>query len=187
MTAQIVELLAGRRTIRRYTNESIPDQTVAEILQAGLEAPSYLDRRPQHFVVIRDKDVQEQLGSILSVRPYVQDAAVVIALLGDPRASSTWDLDLSASAENMLMAASGLGLGAAWAGNPRGAAWDDRVAQIRELLNVPDEIGMLGLITIGHPAETKPPHSRDEVWDANRIHFGLYNNLDPGWKDATSS
>lgn len=184
MTAEVVDLLAGRRTVRRYTDEAVSNQEIAEVLQAGLEAPSYLDRRPQHFVVIRDKEIQKQLGAILGVRPYVQDASVVIALLGDPRASVTWDLDLAASAENMLIAASGLGLGAAWAGNPRGAAWDDRVAQMRELLGVPDVFGMLGLISVGHPAEAKAPHTRDEVWDTNRVHFGRYGNLDAGWVDA---
>lgn len=181
MNADVMELLARRRTIRRYVDKKIPDGDLAPLIEAAFYAPSYLNRKPMHLVVVRDKQVQEALGGILGVRPYVQEAAAVFALLGDPQISNTWELDLAAAAENLLIAATGLGLGAAWVGNPHGAAWPDRSAEVRKLLAVPDHFGVLGLIAVGYPDEAKEAHSRATDWDATRVHFDEFSHLDPSW------
>ena len=181
MNTDVMDLLARRRTIRRYSGEEISDQDLAPLIEAAFYAPSYLNRRPMHLVIVRDKQVQEQLGSILSVRPYVQEASAVFALLGDPQISNTWEIDLAAAAENLLIAATGLGLGAAWVGNPHGAAWSSRVAEVRKLLAIPEHLGVLGFIAVGHPDEEKKPHSRAADWDTTRVHFNGFSQLDPAW------
>ncbi len=171
MNHNVIELLAKRRTIRHYTDEPVPEETIVALLEAALYAPSYLNRRPAHYLVVQDKAVRERLGAILSVRPYVQQASAVILLLADPELSLAWPADLAAAGENILIAATGLGLGAAWVGNPFGAAWETREAEIRELLDIPDRMRMLGLITVGYAAESPDPHTKQEVWDNLRVHY----------------
>jgi len=52
------------------------------------------------------------------IHPYLETAPVVIAVCGLPKASPTWIMDVSAATENMLLAATAMGLGAAWVGAP---------------------------------------------------------------------
>lgn len=178
MNLDVMDLLAGRRTVRRYSDQPISPAELESLLLAAFYAPSYLNRKPGHFLVLQDKELQEQLGSILGVRPYVQQAAAVIVLLGDPAISNSWEIDLAAAVENILIVATGLGLGAAWVGNPHGAAWETRVDQIRDLLDIPKHIQMLGLVTVGHPDEEKESHSPTE-WDETRVHYDRFSNLRP--------
>jgi len=186
MNADVIGMLAKRRTIRRYTDERVPEETIAALLEAAFYAPSYLNRRPAHCLVVEDKEVQQRLGAILSVRPYVQQASAVIVLLADPELSPVWPADLAAAAENILIAASALGLGAAWVGNPFGAAWEMREAEIRELLGIPDHIRTLGLITVGHPADHPEPHTKASSWDSLRVHYGSFAGFRPEWANLNA-
>jgi len=181
MNSKVLGLLRERRTIRKYTDEEISEEQIVALLEAAFYAPSHLNRKPWHFLVIRDKGVQEKLGAILSVRPYVQEASAVIALLGDPQLSTAWELDLAAASENILVAATAMGLGSAWVGNPHGAAWDSRAEQIRELFAIPEYIGILGFVTIGYPAETREPHAKVQSWDVARVHLDRFSNLRSEW------
>jgi nitroreductase len=73
--------------------------------------------------------------------------------------------DCSAATENILIAAAALGLGAVWLGshgNP------EREQALRDVLGVPDSIGVLSLLSIGHPAEEKDARTQ---YDAGRVHL----------------
>lgn len=181
MNDNVLELIRRRRTVRRFTQEEVPEEQIAALIEAAFYAPTYLNRRPWHFLVVRDKAVQQNLGSILGVRPYVQEASAVIVLLGDPEISSAWQLDLSAAAQNILIAATSMGLGAAWVGNPHAPAWGITEGKIREVLDIPSHIGILGLIAVGYPAQTIEPHSKEERWDVTRVHYGKFSHLKSEW------
>jgi len=76
-----------------------------------------------------------------------------------------WVQDCSAATENLLLAATALGLGAVWLGvHPR----EERVNPIRKVLNIPENIVPLNLISIGHPAEEKEPRTQ---YDELRVHL----------------
>lgn len=185
MTTDVINLLAKRRTIRKYQEKPVPEEEIVALVEAAFYAPTYLNRRPFHILVVQDHDKQASLGDILGVRPYIQEASAVIVLLGDPELSNSWPVDLAAAAENVLIAATGLGLGAAWVGNPHGASWDDRSAKIRELFDIPEHIGLLGMLTVGYPAEEKAPHTKNEIWDASRVHYNKFSNLRNDWAGIT--
>ena len=77
-----------------------------------------------------------------------------------------WVQDCSAATENLLLAAVALGLGTVWLGvYPR----DERVSSVRPILGLPDHIIPLNLVSIGHPAEQKPPRTQ---YDESRVHRG---------------
>ncbi len=177
MNSDILDLLQKRRTVRRFTTQEVPEEKIAALIEAAFYAPTYLNRRPWHFLIVRDKEVQARLGAILGVRPYVQEASAIIALLGDGGLSSGWQLDLSAAGENILIAATAMGLGSAWVGNPHGPAWDITEAKLREALGIPAHIGILGLIAVGYPAQMPEPHSKEERWDKARVHYGRFSQL----------
>lgn len=157
-------LIFSRRSIRMYTDEAVPEGELQNLLEAGMAAPSASNRKPWHFVVVTDR---ETLAALAVAHPYgkmLARAGAAIAVCGDPGISSWWVQDCSAATENVLVAAAALGLGAVWLGshgNP------EREEAIRAVLGIPDEIGVLSLLSIGHPAEQKEPRTQ---YDARRVH-----------------
>ena len=154
----------SRRSIRMYTDEVVSEGELRNLLEAGMAAPSASNRKPWHFVVVTDREI---LGALAAAHPYgkmLARAGAAVAVCGAPRISSWWVQDCSAATENILVAAAALGLGAVWLGchgNP------EREEAIRAVLQIPDEIGVLSLLSIGHPAEHKAPRTQ---YDARRVH-----------------
>jgi nitroreductase len=177
MEEHVLDVIRKRRTVRAFTDEEVTDEQVESILEMAMYAPTYMNRKPWHFVVIRDKDLQEKLGETLGVRPYIQQASAVIAVYGDPEISSTWNLDGCAAIENMLIAATALGLGSAWAGSPGNRGWPETEELMKEALKVPTGFRAVSLVCLGHPAKMVVPHSKDERYDKTRIHYGTWRTL----------
>ncbi|NIN95177.1 MAG: hypothetical protein GTN93_08715 [Anaerolineae bacterium] len=177
MDNEVLDVIAKRRTIRNFTDEEVTDEHVETILEMGMYAPTYMNRQPWHFVVVRDKELQNDLGEILGVRPYVQEASAVIAVYGDPDISDTWNLDGCAAIENMLIAATALGLGSAWAGSPGNLGWGKAEELMGKALKVPTGMRALSLVCLGRPAKAERPHTKEERYDKNRVHYGDWRTL----------
>jgi len=160
-----LESIFARRSIRAYTGEPVSREAITQILEAGMAAPSSNNRKPWHFVVVRDRETLAKLADAHPHGKMLSSAAAAIAVCGDTTiAPDFWVQDCAAATENMLIAVAALGLGAVWlGGHPR----EDRVAAIREVLGIPDHAGVLCLISIGHPGETKEPRTQ---YDPKRIH-----------------
>jgi len=166
-----MEAILSRRSIRRYTDKPVPEELVQQLLKAAMAAPSASNEQPWEFIVIDDRRL---FNDIMNSHPYasmLSEAKLVIAVCGDLRREKFrgyWVEDCSAATQNILVAAHALGMGAVWLGvYPR----EERVAAVRKILKLPDHIMPLGLISIGFPAETKPPSNR---FDASRIHRNVW-------------
>jgi nitroreductase len=59
----IFEVIKGRRSIRRFQDESVPDEHLRLILQAACQAPSGNNRQPWHFVVVKNKKVLQEMAA----------------------------------------------------------------------------------------------------------------------------
>ena len=159
-----LDIIFSRRSIRRYTDQPLSQQDLTSLLEAGMAAPSASNRKPWHFVVVTDRT---KLRALADAHPYgkmLADAAAGIAVCGDPSISEWWVQDCSAATENILIAASGLGLGGVWLGCHNRPA---REQAVRSALDVPDRIGVLSLLSIGYPAEDKEARTQ---YDPDRVH-----------------
>ena len=166
-----------RRSVRRFTSESVTDAQVEYLLKCAMMAPSRLNRRPWHFVVIRDDATRRLLAESLRLHPYLEEAQVVIALCADPRVSSTWMLDVAAAAENLLLSAAAIGLGAIWVGDPGSVMWERSEEVLREQLRAPDYVKALGLIAVGHGGERLRLRKFEERFEPNKIHYDSWDQL----------
>jgi len=162
-----LQAILSRRSIRQYTSDRVPDELVDEILHAAMSAPSAGNQQPWHFVIIRE---HQKLDAIPLFHPHadmVKSASVAILVCGDMRLDRNkgyWVQDCSAATQNLLLAVHAHGLGAVWVGvYPR----EDRVAEFRKLLQIPQEVTPFALVPVGYPAESKPPSNR---YDSSRIH-----------------
>ena len=76
-----------------------------------------------------------------------------------------FEIDLSASVENLLLEADELGLGAVWMGI---APVKERMEAVRKVLDIPESLSAFALISCGYPAEERPWQDR---FDKTRIHY----------------
>ncbi|MGD2206936.1 MAG: nitroreductase family protein [Anaerolineae bacterium] len=161
---EILSTIFSRRSIRRYTDEPVSEAEIQSLLEAGMAAPSGSNLKPWHFVVVTDAETLQALAEAHPYGKMLARAAAAIAVCGDPGISDWWVQDCSAATENILIAAAGLDLGAVWIsshGRP------EREGAIRDVLGIPATIGVLSLVSIGHPAEEKPARTQ---FDAARVH-----------------
>jgi nitroreductase len=76
--------------------------------------------------------------------------------------------DLSAATENILIEAVHLGLGATWLGT---APIEERMAYVKKVLSLPDEVQAYSMVAIGYPKELVPAVSK---YDETLVHFNRY-------------
>jgi len=163
-----IQALMSRRSIRRYTREEVSEDTVKLLLEAAMSAPSAGNEQPWHFVVIRQRRI---LDAIPSVHPYSQmlrEASLGIVVCGDLSLevyNGFWVQDCSAATQNILIAAHALGLGAVWLGF---YPLVDRVAGLKRMLSLPEQIIPLSIVSVGWPGEKKSPAMR---FRQERVHF----------------
>ena len=152
----------SRRSVRRYRDEPVPDGLIQDLLEAAMAAPSAVAKDPWEIIVVKDKGVLQTLSAGLPNGTFLQQAGVGFVMCGDLAKAhdsllSYMIQDCSAAIENILLAASALGLGACWLGvHPR----EERMAHIREVLGIPEAVTPIGAIAAGWPEEQPPARSR---------------------------
>jgi nitroreductase len=168
---EALDAILTRRSIRRFNNHEIPEEKIRKILEAGMSAPSAMDKRPWHFIIIKNKNALEDMSRLSTHSFMIKEASLAILVCGDmdiETIESYLIQGCSAATTNILLAAHSLGLGAVWVGiYPR----KDRVETIRTRLALPQSILPLCIIPIGHPAEQKPPQNK---YDPTKTHEGKW-------------
>ena len=162
---ELINAIFAWRSIRKYTAEPIDKKDTKKMLESAMAAPSSSNRKPWHFIVITNRDLLDRLARAHPYGKMLFVAPLCIAVCGDTKISDhSWVQDCSAATENLLLAAAALGLGAVWLGvYPR----EGRVKPIKRILDIPENIIPLNLISVGHPAEEKEPRTQ---YDEQRVH-----------------
>ncbi|MBT7297863.1 MAG: nitroreductase family protein [Victivallales bacterium] len=161
----------ARRSVRRYTDQPVADDVVQDLLEAAMAAPSACAKDPWEFLVLRDPTRLAQVADLLPNGPMLATAPLGFVACGDLERAHAGELsyllqDCSAAIQNLLLAASTLGLGAVWLGvHPR----QERVDGLRELFQLPASILPISCIALGYPADTPEPRTR---FNADYVHNG---------------
>jgi nitroreductase len=159
-----LQLIFSRRSIRKYHDIPVAKEHTEAILRAAMAAPSASNKQPWQFVVIEERRTLDALAELHPYGKMLFQATQCIVVCGD-KANPYWEQDCSAATQNILLAATALGLGSVWLGvHPRA----DRAAQVASVLGISEEYIPLCLIAIGHPAEEKPPADR---YDESKVHW----------------
>lgn len=167
----LLDVIMKRRSIRKFTSQKVEQEKTEALLKAAMYAPSAVNKQPWRFIVIDDRKVMDK---IMIIHPYsrmFETAALGILVCGDLQAQhgdGYWIADCGAATENILLAATAIGLGSCWLGvYPRA----ERMKSFRELFNLPEHIEPFALIAIGYAAEEKMTPDR---FDRSKIHINQW-------------
>lgn len=167
-----LNVIFRRRSIRKFTEAPVPEEVLTDLLRAGMAGPSAMNAQPWEFVVITDEEILKKFRTSLMFAKMKYTA--MICVCGSPRMQKNkagdrfWVQDCSAATENILLAATALGLGSVWIGVYPIVLY---VRQVRSILNIPDDVTPLGLIGLGYPAEPKEARTQ---YEEKRVHWQKY-------------
>lgn len=85
-----------RRSIRKYTDEPLPENALRHILLAGMYSPSSRNRRPWEFILVNDPDMLKKIsGCRVGSAKMLEHAKAAIVVIGNPEVSDVWIEDCS--------------------------------------------------------------------------------------------
>jgi nitroreductase len=165
---ELFEAIKTRRSVRKYQDRPVEEEKLQAVLDAVRMAPSWANMQCWRMVVVKDRQTREKIGDFSFVEFYFSSkgyksnpsqkalaaAPVVIVFCADPAQSGVlWDqnyylVDAGIAAQNMMLAARGLGLGTVFVG-----VFDEE--KLKGLLNIPAAIRIIGLLPMGYPVEEK--------------------------------
>lgn len=153
---ELLKILQNRRSIRSYTGESIPDDKLQSILQAGLLSASSRGRCPWELIVVRDKDMLKKMSACRAgSAKMLSEADAAIAVIADTKISDVWTEDCSIVLSNMHLMADSLNIGSCWIQGrlretPDGASTE---SYLRTLLKFPENFALEAILSLGIPKE----------------------------------
>lgn len=167
-----IEVIHGRRSIRRYLSKEIPNETMQTVLEAARWAPSWANNQCWELVLVKDQKLKQDMQGIVSDRNpstnAIVDAPVLIALCGKLKSSGYYKgttptkfgdwfmFDLGIICQTLCLAAHAAGLDTVVVG-----LFDhDKAGKI---INLPEEHEVVALIPIGYSDQQPSPPKRKEV------------------------
>lgn len=166
---QFKALVQQRRSHRKFTNQQVGAEDVQLILRAALMSPTAKNSRAWRFVVVDNKtDIEKMSEAKNSGAAFLSGAPLAIVVLGNPDEDECWIEDGSIAAVTMQYQAEELGLGSCWI-QMRGRGLSDGTSAddiIHGILSLPEEMKVLCVLAIGHPADERPLQNEDRLkWE----------------------
>ncbi|MDO4321210.1 MAG: nitroreductase family protein [Lachnospiraceae bacterium] len=173
---ELLEVMRKRRSVRTYTEETVSEEKVTSILQAGLLSASGKAIRPWEFIVIRNKETLKTMAECrVAGSKMLLSADCAIVVLGDEEKSDVWVEDCSVAMENMHLMADSLGVGSCWIqGRLREAPGEKTTEEyLRELLKFPEHFRLEAILSLGMP-KNHPEAYELEKLPMEKIHREMF-------------
>lgn len=158
----VFEAIKERRSIRQFTQEPIEKETLERLLDAARWAPTASNQQRWRFVVVTSPSVKELVKKFSPGIFAMPSAFIVICVEKAPGARpgaevTGWFVsalaDCAIAAQNIMLAAYELGIGTC-------VALSYAKVAVREILNLPENVEPLFVITLGYAAEDPEPPPR---------------------------
>ena len=170
--SDLMEIIKGRRSIRKYEEKDVPADLLDKILEAVQWAPSWANTQVWEIVVIKDQAVKEKLQETMGkgnpATKAIVGAPVVLAVCGKLNSSGYYNgqvttkfgdwfmFDLGIATQNICLTAHSLGLGTVVVG-----LYDHN--QAAKAINLPEGYELVSLIPLGFPAKSGVAPKRREI------------------------
>jgi len=160
VTVDFFEVVARRYSHKAALDPESPpsDAELRRMVEAGMAAPSAMNRQSPEFVIVNDQDTLQRIGEITG-NAVLRTAPAVIFVIANPSASEEcYREDYAAATENVILAATALGYACGWLDavfrneGIRGA--------VSALLGIPDDRLLAVAVPVGRPAEESPRRSK---------------------------
>lgn len=158
---ELKEALLKRRSCRKFLDKKVNNEDIDYLLHAAMSGPSAMNKTPWEFYVIKDETKLKEIKKASLFTGYDAPLAIVVGCdlkrALPLKLKEFWIQDCSAATENILLAATDLGLGSVWCGiYPQ----EKPVTNLRRILNLKENIVPLNIIYIGYPLNENEPRDQ---------------------------
>ena len=193
----VFRLFRYQRAIRSFTDETVSDELVNQVLAAAIHGPSGSNTQPWHFIVVRDPTVKQAISEVCEEaraagpppsargarQPLAAAPVLIVACVNTPasgQAGFQTGASIYPSVQNLLLAARALGLGSCLTTLHR-----RRKARIHEILGIPDHIESAAIIPLGWPDRDYGPNRRPPL--AQFVRYDHWTGSTAGDHRSTSA
>jgi len=180
----VIDGIKGRRSVRKYERDPVPEEALRTVLEAVRWAPSWANTQCSEVIVVRETNVKSELATTLSKRnpalSSMTDAPIVLVLCGRKGTSGFYKnqattvkgdwlmFDTGIAMQNLCLTAHSLGLGTVIIG-----LFDHKKAE--EILGVPRNVEVVAMTPLGYPAAVGAAPKRKELsefvfYEKYRVH-----------------
>jgi nitroreductase len=169
---EMLELIAGRQSDRKYLDIPVEREKIERILEAGRISPSACNAQPWKFIVVDKAELKTKIAKaaaakLIGMNVFINQAAMLIVIVREkPNFSSKVGatiknkdysrIDIGIAAENICLQAEAEGLGSCMVG------WFDEPL-LKKLLSIPGSKRVELIITIGYSRSEQREKKRKPV------------------------
>lgn len=172
----LFEAIYARQSMGKVKPDPVPRELIEKLLSAAVQAPNHYKVRPWRFVAMSGAG-RERMGEAMaqSLKRRVPDAPpealdaersrplrapwVIAVGVDEPSEPKVLEIEnicaTAAAVENLLLAATALGLGAMWRTGPAALA-----PEVKASLGFAADQHIIGFVYVGYPEFEKPPAER---------------------------
>lgn len=168
----LMEAIQGRRSIRKYKPDPVPEEALQHVLQAVRWAPSWANTQCCEVVVVKDPKVKSELaGTLPQTNPALRaitDAPLVLVICGKKGTAGFYKgqavtvkgdwlmFDTGLAMQNLCLAAHAQGLGTVVVG-----MFDHKKAE--QVLGVAEGVEIVAMTPLGYPVSGGGTSKRKEI------------------------
>jgi len=143
------DFVKGLRAIRDYQQDSLSNEDLGAILEAGRWTGSSKNQQAWSFVAVTDPERLQSLAGHGDFTQPVRDSVATIVLVKEPGGN---DFDIGRAAQNMMLAAKAIGVASC-------PITLHRERDVAAFLGIPDKATAMYAIALGYPTATATPRN----------------------------
>ena len=144
---EVFEAIRTILAVRSYDDRPIPPEILGRIVESGQLTASGMNAQPWHFILVQDKAMLQQLGSMIEYGRYTAEAQAAVVVVTDKNAFGL--SDGSRAIQDMLLTAWSEGVGGNWVGFAGGD-----LDPIKPVLGIPRQLDVIGVLPLGYPKKS---------------------------------
>jgi nitroreductase len=147
------DVVMNRSSIRSYIERQVEEEKIQYVLECARLAPSWVNSQCWRFIVVRDKELIQQIAKTTIVNRWIKNVPVIIIACADPSLSGVrnginyYAVDVAIAMEHLILAATDVGLGTCWI-----AEYNE--TKLKELLRIPNRIKVVAISPLGYATES---------------------------------
>ncbi len=145
-----IAFLRGLRAIRQFRPGPIPQEVLNDVLEVARWSGSASNQQPWEFLVVRNRETLQALAGVSGYARHLGGAAtaIILVMAGTPGRHNAETYDEGRLSERIMLAASAHGVGSCI-----GSFASDGVAEVRQILGIPEGRQVHTAISLGYPTE----------------------------------
>jgi len=165
-----MDIFEKRRSIRKYTDQPVSEETLHQLIEAARVAPSGNHTQPWYFIAVRSEEIKQKIVHAEHDQKWMLTAPLFIVCVADgavrlkeegvvfhettPYKEQKLVLrDTAIAVEHIVLKAVELGLGACWTGL-------FAQQEMRDILGIPGDKHVVAVLTIGYPDPEDEPKEK---------------------------